>query len=183
VLIGLPVGYTPQDFPAKCTVYEYFTQWRDDGALRNINDLIVGAIRRLEAPSEEVEPSAASIDNQTVKTRKRSCSHSYDGGKKITGRKRNIAVDVLGLVLAMTVTVASLDDAHAARDMMKQLTKSKQPRLEVIWADSKYHNHAMYDWIEKQKNIDWRLEIVRRPQGVKGFVLLPKRWILERTFS
>jgi putative transposase len=92
-------------------------------------------------------------------------------------------VDTLGLLLAVTVTIASVDDAYAARPVMKQLTQSRQPRLEVIWADSKYHNHALNSWISRQKNLTWKLEVIRRPKGVKGFVLLPKRWVVERTFS
>lgn len=173
----------PHDLLPKSTVYDYFARWRDDGTLRKINDTLVGAIRQLEAPSEELEPSAASIDSQSVKTSERSNSRGYDGGKKITGRKRNIVVDTLGLLLAVTVTIASVDDAKAARPVMKQLSQARQPRLQILWADSKYHNHALRGWIKRQKNVQWELEVVRRPKGAKGFVLLPKRWVVERTFG
>ncbi len=110
-----------------------------------------------------------------MKTSERSGSRGYDGGKKITGHKRNIAVDTLGLLLAANVTVASMDDAYAARPVLKQLSETRQLRLQIIWADSKYHNHALHAWISRQNNFQWTLDIVRRPDGAKGFVLLPKR--------
>ncbi len=120
---------------------------------------------------------------QTVKTSERSAERGYDGGKKITGRKGRIAVDTLGLLLAVVVTAVSVDDAVAARAVFQQLKPKQQPRLEVVWADSKYHNHRLNAWLARQRSVSWRLEIVRRPQGAKGFVLLPKRWVVERTFS
>lgn len=83
----------------------------------------------------------------------------------------------------MTVTVAYVDDAWAARPVMKQLSQSRQSRLTTAWADSKYHNHALNSWLVRQGNLPWKLEVISRPKGIKGFVLLPKRWVVERSLS
>ena len=170
----------PHDLPPKSTTYDYFAQWRDDGTWQRLMDALREQARA--ADGRESTPSAASIDSQSVKTTHVGGERGYDGAKKLTGRKRHIFVDTLGLLLAVTVTAAALDDAAAAPQVLAQVSTAAAPRLKTIWGDSKYRNHGLNGWLARERP-DWNLEIVSRPSDAKGFVLLPKRWVVERTFS
>lgn len=170
----------PHDLPPKSTAYDYFAKWRDDGTWQRLMDALRAQVR--VAAGREPTPSAASVDSQSVKTTAAGGERGYDGGKKITGRKRHVFVDTLGLLLAVTVTAASVDDAAAVPQLFAQVAPETVPRLTKVWADSKYHNHQLHDWRRRERPT-WDLEIVARPAGVKGFVLLAKRWVVERTFS
>lgn len=169
----------PHDLLPKSTVYDYFAQWRDDGTWATL----VKALRertRVEAGREST-PSAACIDSQSVKTTEMGGpARGYDGGKKVNGRKRHLLVDTLGLLLAVLLTSAGLDDGVAALILLGHVTPRELPRLETIFADQKYHNHALEAWMAKHR-AGWRIEVKTRPEGTQGFTPLEKRWVIERT--
>jgi transposase len=121
----------PHDLLPKSTVYDYFAQWRDDGTWQRLLDALCQRVRT-EA-GREPTPSAGSIDSQSVKTTEMGGERGYDGGKKLTGRKRHVFVDTLGLLLAVVVTTAAVDDGAAAPQLLDKITPAACPRLKKIW--------------------------------------------------
>jgi putative transposase len=171
----------PREFPNWKTVYGIFRRWRDDGTWREVHDSLRDRLRRREG--RKTSPSAAIIDSQTVKTTEVGGQRGYDAGKKINGRKRHIVVDTLGLILAVVVHPANVQDYDGAVLVLGLLGQLKERfrRLKVIFADSAYGRNDLPECVRQA--FGWLLQTVLRPVDVKGFVVLPKRWIVERTFG
>jgi putative transposase len=178
---GCPWRYLPKEYPPWQTTYGYFRAWRIDDSWQQIHDRLRADVREMEGRS--AQPSAAILDSQTVKTTDRGGDErGYDAGKKTYGRKRHILVDTIGLVLLAVVHSAAMQDRDGARLVLAPLAQAFT-KLRKIWADSIYAG-ALVEWVRnlrRHNRID--LEIVKRSDEGKGFVVLPRRWVVERTFA
>ena len=157
----------------------YFYAWRDAKVWKRIHDALVTPTRR-KAGREHDTPSAGSIDSSSVKATEGD-DRGYDGGKKVKGRKRHKVVDTIGLLLALTVTGANVDDAQAVPILFRQVPPDRCPRLTKSWADSKYHNHDLNRWMSGQYAGPITIEVTRRADDTPGFKPIKWRWVVERT--
>ncbi|MCX4461232.1 IS5 family transposase [Streptomyces sp. NBC_01728] len=176
---GISWRAMPADFPAWGRVYAFFRRWREHGLISEFHDRLRGKVREREG--REAEPSAGIIDAQSVKGAASvpTVSRGFDGGKKINGRKRHIVTDTLGLLLVVAVTAANIGDRDAAAGLLQRLHRLHRD-ITLVWADGGYTG-GLVGWCRQKLAL--ALEIVKRTDDVEGFVVLPRRWVVERTFA
>jgi putative transposase len=176
---GCQWRYVPKEFPPWQSVYRYFRKLGDSGWWQQLNETLAVEIR-LKA-GKNTTPSAAIIDSQTVKSTPTGSFHGFDAGKLTRGSKRHILVDTLGLLIGVVVHCASIVDCNGAKLLFDRASQNLLAgSLEHIWADGGYDRICSYEAANKY---DWRLEVLLKPAESKSFVVIKKRWIVERTFS
>ncbi|MCS6812209.1 MAG: IS5 family transposase [Cyanobacteria bacterium] len=168
----------PHDFPKWSTVYTYFRAWEADGTWEALNRALREQLRVKAGRSPQ--PSAACIDSQSVKTAGAAMEKGYDGGKTVKGRKRTILVDTMGLLLCVVVHSAGRSD-HAGFILLGIWLALVWGCLQLIWTDSTFGGKDFIAWVKQTFN--WTLKVVKRTDQEKGFKVLPKRWVVERTFA
>jgi putative transposase len=173
---GVSWRMLPHDLPPWGTAHYYYRRWRLDGTWARILEVLRTRLRH--ADGRHKSPSAAIVDSQSVKTAEGGEARGFDAGKKVTGRKRHVVVDTMGLLLAVVVHSASVQDRDGAKLVLRRLA-GRFPRLRLIWADAAYE--AAVDWARSFGG--WALEVVRKAADQVGFVVLPRRWVVERTFA
>jgi putative transposase len=169
----------PHDFPPWSTMHTWYRRFRRDGTWERINEALRQQVR-LRA-GRHPSPRTSAADSQSVKTTSQGGPKGFDNGKKVGGRKRHLWVDSLGLVLAVLVTPADVHDSRAAVDLLHRRLWEELPPLEVVYTDSQYTAHYLdaevFSWAP------FRRVVVSRPEGETGWVKLPQRWVVERTFA
>lgn len=168
----------PSEFPPYSTVQSYFYAWRDTGRWHRIVRALVRQARR--KLGRKPKPTAAIIDSQSAATTQAGGPCGFDPGKRVYGRKRHIVTDTNGLLLAVHVHPANVQDVHGAVPLLERL-RDRFPKLAHIFADRVYRGEQLVNALSHCG--PWSIEIVERPPGVKGFQLLPRRWVVERTFA
>ncbi|MER5842790.1 IS5 family transposase [Streptomyces prasinus] len=175
---GVQWRYLPHDFPPWETVYGYFAKWQKDGVFAQLNGLLRELVRQKEGRT--ASPSACVIDAQSVKTSTSvpAASQGTDACKKIVGRKRSIVTDTLGLLLAVLVTAASVQDSVAGTHLLGEVA-ADHPAIRKVWVDGGYRKH----FVEHAATLGIDLEITARTPGARGFTPIPKRWTVKRTYG
>jgi transposase len=175
---GCAWRYLPADFPPWQTVYGYFAAWRDDGTLARLHDQLRARVRR--AAGRDPAPTAAVIDSQSVRAADTvpTATRGWDAAKKVNGRKRHIAVDTTGLLLAVVITAASVQDRDAARPLLWNLHQACR-RVRLVWADAGYATSKLAAWAAALR-VTMQIVAKRDPHA---FQVLPRRWVVERTFA
>jgi transposase len=176
---GIAWAALPRDFPPHQTVYGLFGRWARQGIWQQIHDALRDLVRVHEG--RDPLPTAAIIDSQSVRGADTvpGMTRGYDAGKKVNGRKRHIAVDTGGLLLAVVVTIAGIQDRDAAHRLLTQL-RGRFSTVSLVWADGGYAGRLI---IWARKVLALTVEVVKRTDDVKGFAVLPRRWVVERTFA
>lgn len=170
----------PHDFPVWQTVYGYFRAWCQADVWQAMNAALRESIREHE--EREAEATAAIVDSQTVKTTEASLAErGYDGAKQITGRKRFILVDVMGLLLTVFVTKGNVPERTGAQQMLERTPQEVLDQLELLWADGGFSGPDFATWV--YEHCGCLVEIIKRSDSAKGFVVLPRRWVVERTLG